>query len=78
MGSAYGSDMRRCEEYTGYSSHTRGLGQLNWTLSFIALMSVQETQGVCVATYGKKPDFPAFYTPSSGMKVRPATATDDS
>ena len=24
---------------------------------------------MCVATYGDQPDFPAFYTPSSGMKV---------
>lgn len=34
------------------------------------LLTDQETQGVCVATYGDKPDFPAFYTPSSGQKVR--------
>lgn len=27
-----------------------------------------ETQGVCVATYGQKRDFPAFYTPSSGCE----------
>ncbi|KAI9632359.1 Indigoidine synthase A like protein-domain-containing protein [Dioszegia hungarica] len=30
-------------------------------------LEVLETQGVCVATYGDKPDFPAFYTPSSGQ-----------
>ena len=28
-----------------------------------------ETQGVCVTTYGPKPEFPAFYTPYSGQKV---------
>lgn len=33
-------------------------------------LEVLETQGVCVATYGDSPDFPAFYTPSSGQKVR--------
>ena len=32
-------------------------------------LEVLETQGVCVATYGEGPDFPAFYTPSSGQKV---------
>ncbi|ORY29537.1 Indigoidine synthase A like protein-domain-containing protein [Naematelia encephala] len=31
-------------------------------------LEVLETQGVCVATYGITTDFPAFYTPSSGMK----------
>ncbi|GMK54612.1 hypothetical protein CspeluHIS016_0111980 [Cutaneotrichosporon spelunceum] len=29
-------------------------------------LEVLETQGVCVVTYGEKPDFPAFYSPSSG------------
>lgn len=29
-------------------------------------LEVLETQGVCVATFGDRPDFPAFYTPSSG------------
>jgi len=28
-----------------------------------------ETQGVTVATYGKTPDFPAFYTRTSGFQV---------
>lgn len=32
-------------------------------------LEVLETQGVCVASYGQK-EFPAFYTPSSGAKVR--------
>jgi len=32
-------------------------------------LEVLETQGVCVATYGETPDFPAFYTPRSGQKV---------
>ena len=27
-----------------------------------------ETQGVCVATYALTPDFPAFYSPKSGLK----------
>jgi pseudouridine-5'-phosphate glycosidase len=31
-------------------------------------LEVLETQGVCVASYGQK-EFPAFYTPSSGVKV---------
>lgn len=31
-------------------------------------LEVLETQGVCVASYGQK-DFPAFYTPSAGVKV---------
>ncbi|WVR04017.1 hypothetical protein IAU60_001016 [Kwoniella sp. DSM 27419] len=31
-------------------------------------LEVLETQGVCVATYGDKDDFPAFYHPSSGVK----------
>ncbi|KAK4689205.1 pseudouridylate synthase / pseudouridine kinase, partial [Tremellales sp. Uapishka_1] len=30
-------------------------------------LEVLETQGVCVATYGERSDFPAFYTPSSGQ-----------
>lgn len=30
----------------------------------------QETLGVPVITYGETQDFPAFYTPSSGFKVR--------
>lgn len=29
-------------------------------------LEVLETQGVCVTTFGKSADFPAFYTPSSG------------
>lgn len=32
-------------------------------------LEVLETQGVCVASYGQK-EFPAFYTPSSGINVR--------
>lgn len=28
-----------------------------------------ETQGVCVTTYGDRAEFPAFYTPSTGIKV---------
>ncbi|XP_055958901.1 pseudouridine-5'-phosphate glycosidase isoform X2 [Patella vulgata] len=28
-----------------------------------------ETQGVCVATFGKDKDFPAFFTPSSGLRA---------
>ncbi|KAK6907109.1 hypothetical protein I203_101098 [Kwoniella mangroviensis CBS 8507] len=31
-------------------------------------LEVLETQGVCVASYGDKQDFPAFYTPSSGCQ----------
>lgn len=31
-------------------------------------LEVLETQGVCVAAYGQK-EFPAFYTPSSGVAV---------
>ncbi|WWD16726.1 hypothetical protein CI109_101157 [Kwoniella shandongensis] len=31
-------------------------------------LEVLETQGVCVATYGGKQDFPAFYHPSSGCQ----------
>ncbi|WWC87651.1 uncharacterized protein L201_002541 [Kwoniella dendrophila CBS 6074] len=31
-------------------------------------LEVLETQGVCVASYGNKQDFPAFYTPSSGCQ----------
>lgn len=27
----------------------------------------QETQGVCVATYGTSKDFPAFFSPQSGF-----------
>jgi pseudouridine-5'-phosphate glycosidase/pseudouridine kinase len=30
----------------------------------------QETLGVPVVTYGETQDFPAFYSPSSGFKVR--------
>ncbi|KAL1410225.1 hypothetical protein Q8F55_004230 [Vanrija albida] len=30
-------------------------------------LEVLETQGVCVATFGERADFPAFYTPSSGV-----------
>lgn len=29
-------------------------------------LEVLETHGVAVATFGERPDFPAFYTPSSG------------
>lgn len=32
-------------------------------------LEVLETQGVCVASYAQK-QFPAFYTPSSGINVR--------
>ncbi|TXT11056.1 hypothetical protein VHUM_01807 [Vanrija humicola] len=31
-------------------------------------LEVLETQGVCVATFGESADFPAFYTPSSGVQ----------
>ncbi|RXK41433.1 hypothetical protein M231_01339 [Tremella mesenterica] len=31
-------------------------------------LEVLETQGVCVASYGDKNDFPAFYSPTSGYK----------
>ncbi|WVN90446.1 uncharacterized protein L203_105682 [Cryptococcus depauperatus CBS 7841] len=31
-------------------------------------LEVLETQGVCVATYSDKPEFPAFYHPSSGCQ----------
>ncbi|EIW69105.1 hypothetical protein TREMEDRAFT_68967 [Tremella mesenterica DSM 1558] len=31
-------------------------------------LEVLETQGVCVASYGDKHDFPAFYSPTSGYK----------
>lgn len=30
-------------------------------------LEVLETQGVCVTTFGDKDDFPAFYSPSSGV-----------
>ena len=37
----------------------------------ICLISIinQETEGVCVATYGDNKDFPAFFTPSSEFKA---------
>lgn len=34
----------------------------------VALFSLQETQGVCVATLGPSRDFPAFFTASSGFQ----------
>jgi len=40
-------------------------------------LEVLETQGVCVASYGQK-EFPAFYTPSSGVKVCPSSIISSS
>lgn len=34
---------------------------------FINLL--QETQGVCVVTYGENKNFPSFYTPRSGVEA---------
>lgn len=39
-----------------------------YKLSITNFYSVQETQGVCVATY-RTNEFPAFFTESSGCKV---------
>jgi hypothetical protein len=95
---AYGSVLRRGQEYFRYPSDSRSAGEfhlfhllhfallVNANSSHTLLIAIsfhgqpcfvrrvliahgQETQGVCVATYGPKPDFPAFYTPSSGVKV---------
>ncbi len=38
--------------------------------SFFIIQHEQETLGVPVVTYGETQDFPAFYSPSSGFKVR--------
>lgn len=38
--------------------------------SSFVIQREQETLGVPVVTYGKTQDFPAFYSPSSGFKVR--------
>lgn len=38
--------------------------------SSFVIQCEQETLGVPVITYGETQDFPAFYTPSSGFKVR--------
>jgi len=37
----------------------------------------QETLGVPVVTYGETQDFPAFYSPASGFKVRFRFACDN-
>ena len=37
----------------------------------------QETLGVPVVTYGETQDFPAFYSPASGFKVRFRFARDN-
>ncbi len=34
----------------------------------LALFVLQETQGVTVATFGPNRDFPAFFTPNSGVQ----------
>ena len=41
----------------------------NSILDIPRTLEVLETQGVCVASYAQK-QFPAFYTPSSGINVR--------
>jgi pseudouridine-5'-phosphate glycosidase/pseudouridine kinase len=38
-------------------------------LDIALTLEVLETQGVCVAAFGPKDDFPAFYSPSSGCKA---------
>jgi pseudouridylate synthase / pseudouridine kinase len=38
--------------------------------SSFVIQHKQETLGVPVVTYGETQDFPAFYSPSSGFKVR--------
>ena len=35
---------------------------------WVYFLSIQETQGVTVATFGPNKDFPAFFTPNSGVK----------
>ena len=41
-----------------------------WTAIPLFIQLEQETLGVPVVTYGETPDFPAFYSPTSGFKVR--------
>lgn len=36
---------------------------------WILFSTLQETQGVCVCTFGDTDDFPAFYTVKSGFKA---------
>lgn len=40
---------------------------LNHWLYLLLCIFNQETQGVCVATYGPSKDFPAFFSPQSGF-----------
>ena len=46
--------------------------------SSFVIQHEQETLGVPVVTYGETQDFPAFYSPSSGFKVRPHFSSVDS
>lgn len=48
-------------------NHFSSLTQHTYVLIQTSMLNLQETQGVCVATYGDSKSFPAFFSRQSGF-----------